>query len=117
MAATCVASMSFLKMLSIDAMAASTLTPCSAFGNLRVEHAAREGPEAQLVGRDLAGQAQRHHRAAVVAAGEGDDARRLVWARAILTAFSSASAPLLSSSVFLAKSPGASALSFSASST
>ena len=42
---------------------------------------------------------------------------RPVWARAIFTAFSSASAPLLSSNVFLAKSPGASALSFSASAT
>ena len=42
---------------------------------------------------------------------------RRVKERAIFTAFSSASAPLLSSSVFFAKLPGASALSFSASST
>ncbi len=75
MAATCVASMSFLKMLSIEAMASSSLTPCSAFGKARMEHAAREGPEAQLVGCDLAGHAQRHQRAAVVAAGEADHAR------------------------------------------
>ncbi len=44
---------------------------------LRMEDAAREGPEAQLVGRDLAGQAEREHRASVVAAGEGDDAGAL----------------------------------------
>ena len=42
---------------------------------------------------------------------------RPVAARAIFTAFSTASAPVVTSSVFLGASPGASAFSFSASST
>ena len=41
-------------------------------------------------------------------------AERLVWMRAIFTAFSTASAPEFKNSVFLGKSPGAAALSRSA---
>ena len=46
-------------------------------GERRVEHLAGERAEAELVRRDLAGQPERHHRAAVVAAAERDEARPL----------------------------------------
>ena len=48
MAATCVASMSFLKMLSMEAMAASTLTPYSAFGNNAWNTLPGKGPKPSL---------------------------------------------------------------------
>ncbi len=44
-------------------------------------------------------------------------ASRPVWARAILTAFSTASAPELNSAAFFAWSPGVSSASFSQTST
>ncbi len=54
----------------------------------------REGAEALLVGHGLAGQRHAHVRAAVEAARERDDAGPPVKARATLTAFSTASAPV-----------------------
>ena len=53
MAATCVASMSFLKMLSTDAMASSMLTPYSALGNLAWNTLPGKGPKPSLYGATL----------------------------------------------------------------
>jgi hypothetical protein len=65
-----------------------------------------KGAELEFVGLDFAGHAHGQVGPAVEGAGEDDDFASLVYLRAILTAFSMASAPLLTSMVFLGKSPG-----------
>ena len=66
----------------------------------RVENIARHCAEADLVGHDLAGQRHAHEGAAMEAAGKGDDGRAAGGMRAILTAFSTASAPVVTKMVF-----------------
>jgi hypothetical protein len=65
-----------------------------------VEDVARHGAEADLVGNDLAGQRHAHEGAAVEAAPKAMMAGRPVAARAILMAFSTASAPVVTKIVF-----------------
>lgn len=86
-------------------------------GEAGMEHIAREGAKAGLIGDDLAGQAHGHQGAAMKTARKRNHPGLPVWARAIFTAFSTASAPVVTSSVFLAQSPGALAFRRSASST
>ena len=66
-----------------------------------------------LVGHGLGGQRHREVGAAVVAVVEDDDRGTIGRARAIFTAFSTASAPELNSATFLAWSPGVSSASAS----
>jgi hypothetical protein len=82
-----------------------------------MEDLARERPELDLVRSDLAGQRHAEHGPTMEAATEGDQPERPVAARAILTAFSTASAPVLTRNDFFGVLPGAAALSRSQSST
>src|SRR5581483_6685763 len=76
-------------------------------------HLGSERPEARLVGAHLPGERHAEERPPVERVLEGDDG----GAPAILTAFSTASAPVLTSIVFLGPGPGTIAFRRSASAT
>src|SRR4051812_12840483 len=75
----------------------------------------RKWREARLVRMRFAGQGQRHHGASMEASSNAIMPGRPVWARAILTAFSTASAPVFTNSVFFGNFPGVMRFSRSAS--
>jgi len=77
---------------------------------------AAEWAEMLFVRRVLSRHRQREQRSPVVACANVRIAGRPVYSRAIFTAFSTASAPVVTSSVFFGESPGASAFRRSASS-
>src|SRR5262245_46359858 len=116
-AATREGSMSYLKIWSIAARLSATETPWYSIGYGAWKISAGNGPNAALYGATLPVKAIAMNVRPWKPPPNAITPDRPVWARAILIAFSTASAPVDTKIVFFGVEPGALALSLSASST